>query len=205
VKDQSLERLASLRHDEQAARLASGGERLLDRPPAGDQLLVLADEVGWRQRRSCLVRAVGSGRWTAARVRRTGVATPGCGSAGTARSVVAGRTATVRRAPAVIGAIAIAIGRSGPIVGTERPVVGRSVADAVGRSMAALILISRRRAGAVLGRPAVGRRPGWSPVAGVVARGPVVARRAVVAGPWRAVVAGRTVVAGRAVAGGAVA
>jgi hypothetical protein len=158
MEDEPLERLASLRHDEQAARLAAGRERLLDRSTAGDQLLVLADEVGWRQRRSCLVRAVGSGRWTAARVRRTGVATPWRGSAGATRSVVARRAAAVRRTPAVVRSVAI--GRPGPVVGAGPAVIRGSVAGGTGRSMASLIRAAVRWSAPVLGRSAVGRRAG---------------------------------------------
>ena len=46
VEHELLERMAALRDDEQAARLAAGHESLLDRAPAGDDLLVL----GQRQR-----------------------------------------------------------------------------------------------------------------------------------------------------------
>ena len=63
MEDQSLERLASLRHDEQAAGLAPRGERLLHGSPSGDQLLVLADEVRRRQRRGRLERPVGTRPW----------------------------------------------------------------------------------------------------------------------------------------------
>ena len=44
VEDELLERLAALGHDEQAASLAAGDERLLDRPAPGHQLLELGVE-----------------------------------------------------------------------------------------------------------------------------------------------------------------
>ena len=49
VQDELLERLAALRDDEQADRLAVGDERLLDRVAAGDELLVLAEQVARRR------------------------------------------------------------------------------------------------------------------------------------------------------------
>ncbi len=41
VEHQLLERLAALRHDEEAMRLPTGHERLLDRSPPGDQFLLV--------------------------------------------------------------------------------------------------------------------------------------------------------------------
>ena len=51
MEDELLERLTALRHDEQAASLAVGDERLLDGPAAGDELLGLEiDQVDPRRR-----------------------------------------------------------------------------------------------------------------------------------------------------------
>jgi hypothetical protein len=50
VEDEPLESLAAGRDDEQALRGAPGDERLLDRTPAGDELLALAEQVGGRRR-----------------------------------------------------------------------------------------------------------------------------------------------------------
>ena len=52
VQDQLLERLATLRDDEQPDRRAAGREGLLDRATAGDELLVGTKQVRGRQRRS---------------------------------------------------------------------------------------------------------------------------------------------------------
>ena len=46
VEDELLERLAALRDDEQAEGRPAGGERLLDRPATGDELLVRTEQVG---------------------------------------------------------------------------------------------------------------------------------------------------------------
>jgi hypothetical protein len=51
VEHDLLERLAALRRHEQAEGVAAGGERLLDRAPAGDQLLALAQRLGDLARR----------------------------------------------------------------------------------------------------------------------------------------------------------
>ena len=50
VEDQLLERVPSLWHDEQAMSGPAGGEDLLDRSTAGDQLLVGSEQVGRRER-----------------------------------------------------------------------------------------------------------------------------------------------------------
>jgi hypothetical protein len=64
VEDELLERVAPLRHDEQPAGDAAGGKDFLDRAPAGDELLVGAQELrGWQR----LARTQPwSGRWTRA-------------------------------------------------------------------------------------------------------------------------------------------
>ena len=49
VQDQLLERLATLRHHEQPMSLATGDERLLDGVPAGDEFLVLPEQVARRR------------------------------------------------------------------------------------------------------------------------------------------------------------
>ena len=45
VEHDLLERLPPLRHDQQPDRRPAGDERLLDRPAAGDELLVLAEQL----------------------------------------------------------------------------------------------------------------------------------------------------------------
>ena len=50
MEDELLERLTALRHDEQAAGLAAGDERLLDGPAAGDELLGLEIDQAIRRR-----------------------------------------------------------------------------------------------------------------------------------------------------------
>jgi hypothetical protein len=50
VQDQLLEGVPSLWHDEQAMSGPPGGEDLLDRSTAGDQLLVGSEQVGRRER-----------------------------------------------------------------------------------------------------------------------------------------------------------
>ena len=52
VEDEPLERLAALRDDEEATSRSSSDERLLDRATSGNELLVLAEEVRWRDGRS---------------------------------------------------------------------------------------------------------------------------------------------------------
>ncbi len=52
VEDEALQRLASLRDDEQAMGGPAGDEGLLDRTAARDQLFVLPQEIGWRDRLS---------------------------------------------------------------------------------------------------------------------------------------------------------
>lgn len=49
VKHELLERLAPLWDDQQPDGRTAGGERLLDRAPASNQLLVRTQEVGRRQ------------------------------------------------------------------------------------------------------------------------------------------------------------
>ncbi|HUQ77946.1 MAG TPA: hypothetical protein VM427_03600 [Patescibacteria group bacterium] len=61
MEDEALERLAALGHDEQAARRPLRDECLLDRSPAGDQFLVVAQKVRRRDARS--VRVDGSLGW----------------------------------------------------------------------------------------------------------------------------------------------
>ena len=51
VEHQLLQRSATLRDDQQAKRGTTGGERLLDGPPAGDELLVGSEAVGRRKGR----------------------------------------------------------------------------------------------------------------------------------------------------------
>ena len=58
VEDQLLERLPTLRDDEQSMCRPTGDERLLDRAAAGDQLLVLAEDVRRRQGRRGVRRAL---------------------------------------------------------------------------------------------------------------------------------------------------
>jgi hypothetical protein len=48
MKDEPLERLATLRDDEEPDGVPARNERLLDGPPTGDELLVLAEQVGSR-------------------------------------------------------------------------------------------------------------------------------------------------------------
>jgi hypothetical protein len=62
MEHELLERLATLRDDEQPVRGAAGDEGLLDRAATRDELLVLADEIRRRQRRA---RVVGPDRGTA--------------------------------------------------------------------------------------------------------------------------------------------
>ena len=50
VEDELLERGATLRHDQQSMGRAARGEDLLDRPPAGDQLLLGTEQIGRRER-----------------------------------------------------------------------------------------------------------------------------------------------------------
>jgi hypothetical protein len=52
VENELLEGLAPLRHDEQPDGCPPGKERFLDRMPAGDYLLVLAQQVRGRRNRS---------------------------------------------------------------------------------------------------------------------------------------------------------
>ena len=51
MQDELLERLTALRDDQQADGLATGYERLLDRMAAGDQLLILAQQIARRRTR----------------------------------------------------------------------------------------------------------------------------------------------------------
>jgi hypothetical protein len=61
VQDEPFERLATLWDDEESTGLAPGGESLLDRPPAGDDFVVGADEIrgglvdGYRPRGAVVV------------------------------------------------------------------------------------------------------------------------------------------------------
>ena len=128
VEDELLERIAALRDDEQAPRLAAGDERLLDGAAAGDELLVLAerDPLEGRRQRSARRRAVAAIR--AAAVARAGRAAGRGDRAGGPwgagpRRVAGGRT-----------------GRAGP---RARSTNGRRhVADGLRRTA---VLVARRR------------------------------------------------------------
>jgi hypothetical protein len=61
VEDEPLERLTPLRNDEQATSGPASDERLLDRATPGDELLVVGEQVRWRDARPIGVRRPGRG------------------------------------------------------------------------------------------------------------------------------------------------
>ena len=112
VEDELLERVPSLRNDEQAMGGPAGGEHLLDRAAAGHQLLVRPEQVGSRHairpdaataRRSVGARRPGpcvrSVHRDRSRGRRAGRRGPPGASAGRHGATVPRRSPTTRRAP----------------------------------------------------------------------------------------------------------
>lgn len=84
VEDQPLERLASLRNDEQTPGGAPGDERLLDRTPSGDELFVLGEQVRGRDSRP-----IGVGRATRSVVPGTITGGPAAGGPAAERGALA--------------------------------------------------------------------------------------------------------------------
>jgi hypothetical protein len=127
MENELLERCSTLRHDEQADRGPAGNEGLLDGTATGNELLVLADLLGWRKRRR-------PGRWSVGSPARPPVER---------RAVAAIRTAIERRSRAA---------RSG----TERSVVAWSglpgPVTAGGPALTRAIVTRSVVAGAVLPR-----------------------------------------------------
>jgi hypothetical protein len=89
VQHEAVERLAPLRHDEQAAGRPVGDERLLDRTSTGNELLILTEQVGRGD--------AGSVRVGRPEPFRTGVAAP--------RAVAAGRIAEPGFWPVAAGSV----------------------------------------------------------------------------------------------------
>lgn len=146
VEDETLQRLAALRHDEQAAGRAAGDERLLDRTTACDELLALADQVGWRDAGPVGIRGP-----------RVGLAPRSIAAA--ARSVGAPAGPVAEPAGRTLRSIGLRTGRAGSI-GPERRPVG-----AIARLLASLPETLRRAVWRVPGtrsrpavRPAIERR-----------------------------------------------
>ena len=205
---------ASLRHDQQPVRLATGDERLLDRSATGDELLVGAEDVGRRQaraRRMTVGRAAYGGPARGGRSPKPGrsVAGPGAVLAATVAGP-AGRPRS-RRGPGPPAAGSTRRTGEGRVAGrgrVTRPTAGRRAGSPGGRSRSAAAVGRRVAAGAARGGP-VGRRPAWSarshdqPADGpsVVADPPDAVRRA--GGGRLADASGRsTTVAGRGRSGG---
>jgi len=80
VQDEPLQRLASLRDDEQAMGRPARDERLLDGATAGDELFVVAEVIGWRDRRAEAGLGAGSVRPRSARTGPPSAAIVGPGS-----------------------------------------------------------------------------------------------------------------------------
>jgi hypothetical protein len=194
VNGQRVERGTTFGHDQQPDRLASRGEGLLDRPPAGDQLVVFGDEascVGRRRaRQAATVRPaeLRTAAWLpivlADRPIRSARSTlPGTDRPG----VIAPRTRRPRartRCPVPLtvessldGAILVATTLVATLIVATRPVVrlARVIATPVGTFVA-----SRAKAA----RPAI-----------IATRPPIIATRAKVA--WPTVVARRPIIATR--------
>lgn len=159
MEHEALERLAALRHDEQAMGRAPSDKRLLDRAAAGDELLAIGEQVRGRDtgtisvgrsRAGVTPRPIATGS-VAERAIRTGWAALERSSAAIGIGTLPGWTVIARPARPIIAAVGkrwASSGRRGSVARRRR---------ARPRPLGPIAAIRKRRAASVRGR-SVSRR-----------------------------------------------